>query len=233
MIVVKTLIWKIIRNIIRTKLLFSGSFIKGEFCRRTTIENNVKTHKTSNLLRSKLSNNTRIGKNCIVADSIIGSYTIIQQGTITNLSTIGKFCSIADYSRIGAERHPIERVSSHMMTYWPSIGFVDKVDTAIYDLRKNNPTIIGNDVHIGHGSIIMPGVTIGDGTVIGAGAVVTKDIEKYCIAVGCPAKKIKMRFDADIIQDLIEIGWWDWPTDIIRQRIIDFNDVKNFCKKYR
>lgn len=46
-------------------------------------------------------------------------------------------------------------------------------------------------VHIGMGSIIMPGVTIGEGAVIGAGSVVTKDIPPYTIAVGCPAKVVK------------------------------------------
>jgi len=39
----------------------------------------------------------------------------------------------------------------------------------------------------------MPGVTIGDGCVIGAGAVVTKDIPPYSVAVGVPAKVVKSR----------------------------------------
>jgi len=54
-----------------------------------------------------------------------------------------------------------------------------------------SPIKIGNNVFIGFGSMIMPGVTIGDNVVIGAGAVVTKDIPSNCIAVGVPAKPIK------------------------------------------
>lgn len=56
---------------------------------------------------------------------------------------------------------------------------------------KFAPINIKDGVHIGIGSIIMPGVTIGEGAVIGAGSVVTRDIPPYCVAVGAPAKVIK------------------------------------------
>lgn len=50
---------------------------------------------------------------------------------------------------------------------------------------------IGNNVHIGWNTIIMPGVTIGDNCVIGCGAVVTKDIPDNSVAAGVPARVIK------------------------------------------
>ena len=56
---------------------------------------------------------------------------------------------------------------------------------------KFAPIHIQDGVHIGIGSIIMPGVTIGEGAIIGAGSVVTRDIPPYCVAVGSPAKVIK------------------------------------------
>lgn len=49
---------------------------------------------------------------------------------------------------------------------------------------------IGNNVWIGRNVCIMPGVTIGDGAVIGANAVVTKDVPKYSVAVGVPARVV-------------------------------------------
>jgi len=52
---------------------------------------------------------------------------------------------------------------------------------------------IEDDVWLGVGSTVLDGVTIGKGSVIGAGAVVTKDIPPYSIAVGIPAKVIKKR----------------------------------------
>lgn len=56
-------------------------------------------------------------------------------------------------------------------------------------------TVIGSDVWIGHGVIIVAGVIIGDGCIIAAGSVVVKDIEPYSIVGGNPAKFIKKRFN--------------------------------------
>lgn len=56
---------------------------------------------------------------------------------------------------------------------------------------KYAPIIIKNGAHIGIGSIIMPGVTIGEGAVVGAGSVVTKNVPPYCVVAGVPAKVIK------------------------------------------
>ena len=67
-----------------------------------------------------------------------------------------------------------------------------KVGVPVMDLPlKYAPIVIQDGAHIGIGSIIMPGVTIGEGAVIGAGSVVTRDIPSYCVAVGAPAKVIK------------------------------------------
>ena len=50
---------------------------------------------------------------------------------------------------------------------------------------------VGNDVWIGAGAIILPGVTIGEGAIIGAGAVVTKDVPPLAVVVGNPGRVIK------------------------------------------
>jgi len=63
------------------------------------------------------------------------------------------------------------------------------------------PTIIGKDVWIGFGAIVMAGCRIGDGAIIASGSVVTKDVPDFEIHGGVPAKKIKDRFaDAESIQ---------------------------------
>ena len=54
-------------------------------------------------------------------------------------------------------------------------------------------TEIKSDVWIGAGVKILPGVTIGEGAIIASGAVVTKDVKKYSIVAGVPAKLIKSR----------------------------------------
>ncbi|MGA7934078.1 MAG: sugar O-acetyltransferase [Kovacikia sp.] len=53
------------------------------------------------------------------------------------------------------------------------------------------PIVIGNNVWIGGGAIICPGVTIGDNTTIGAGSVVVKDIPANVIAVGNPCRVVR------------------------------------------
>lgn len=58
-------------------------------------------------------------------------------------------------------------------------------------LEFAKPVTIGNDVWIGGGAIICPGVTIGDRTVIGAGSVVTKNIPSDVVAAGNPCKVIR------------------------------------------
>jgi acetyltransferase-like isoleucine patch superfamily enzyme len=60
-------------------------------------------------------------------------------------------------------------------------------------LTTNGDIIIGDDVWIGFGVIVLSGVRIGNGAVIGAGSVVIDDIFDGCIAVGSPARVIKMR----------------------------------------
>jgi maltose O-acetyltransferase len=53
------------------------------------------------------------------------------------------------------------------------------------------PITIGDNVFIGWGSIILPGVTIGSNVVVAAGSIVTRDIPDNCVVAGNPAKKIK------------------------------------------
>lgn len=55
----------------------------------------------------------------------------------------------------------------------------------------NLPVVIGDNVWIGAGALIMPGITIGDDTVIGAGSVVTRDIPAGVVAVGSPCRIVR------------------------------------------
>ena len=97
---------------------------------------------------------------------------------LTGPITIGNDVMMGPEVIVYTSGHRFERTDISMMDQ----GFTDV-----------KPVTIGNDVWIGRRVIIMPGVTIGDGCVIGAGAVVTKDISPYSVAVGVPAKVIKSR----------------------------------------
>jgi len=58
---------------------------------------------------------------------------------------------------------------------------------------KKLDVIIGDDVWIGCGATILPGVTVGDGAIIAAGSVLTSDVERNAIFAGIPARFIKFR----------------------------------------
>ena len=58
-------------------------------------------------------------------------------------------------------------------------------------LFSKGPVIIGNNVWIGSGVIILPNVTIGDNCILGANSVVTKSFEKNSVIAGNPARLIK------------------------------------------
>lgn len=59
------------------------------------------------------------------------------------------------------------------------------------DIDLFGEIIIGNNVHIGTNSIIMPGVKIGDNCIIGVGSIVTKDIPDNSVVAGIPARIIR------------------------------------------
>ncbi|MDL2223857.1 sugar O-acetyltransferase [Bacteroidales bacterium OttesenSCG-928-M06] len=107
--------------------------------------------------------NVEINMNCVFLDC--------------NKITIGNNVGIGPGVHIYAVSHPVspqERLGENH--FWKSM-------TA--------PVVLGNNVWIGGGSIILPGVTIGDNTTIGAGSVVTKSIPANCLAVGNPCKVIR------------------------------------------
>ncbi|MFA5866119.1 MAG: acyltransferase [Phycisphaerae bacterium] len=114
-----------------------------------------------------------------VGELIVGNDTYIGRNSIIlahQSVKIGNDCLIAPGCHITDVNHGI--ASGELIRKQP---------------LNSNPVNIGNDVWIGAGCSILPGVTIGDGAAIGARAVVTKDIPANAIAVGVPAKVIKSR----------------------------------------
>lgn len=99
-------------------------------------------------------------------------------------------------------------------------------------MGSKGPITVGNDVWIGYDCAILSGVTIGDGAIIGMRTVVSKDVPPYGVAVGSPMVIKKYRFSPEIIEKLEKIKWWDWPDELVKERINDFLDVNKFVEKY-
>lgn len=93
---------------------------------------------------------------------------------------------------------------------------------------------IGNDVWIGRGARILPGVTIGDGAVIGAFSVVSEDVRPYAVVVGNPAREVRRRFDDATVRALLRIRWWDWPNEQVLARCSELcsDDLVRFVARY-
>ncbi len=115
--------------------------------------------------RISIGDRTHIGRNCVLSG--LGEIKI------------GEGCAISSSVDIFS-------VSNH---------FRDSPCGPILDQVEHAPVTIGNDVWIGTGAKILPGVRIDDHAVVGAGAVVNRDVEPWKVAVGAPARIVKDRRD--------------------------------------
>ena len=146
---------------------------------------------------------TEIGSYTHLRGNIIGKWCHIgPRGNINN-AIIGNYTCIAPSCQIGGMEHP----------YW---------DLSISPLLSDKyvfgkTTTIGHDVWIAADCIIRQGVSIGNGAVIGAGSFVNKDIPPYSIAFGTPAKVIKYRFDDDIVKQLDDSHYWEYPPKKLKK----------------
>ena len=146
-------------------------------------------------------------------NNVLYHYPILREKLI-----IGKFCSIACGTKFlfNCANHSLKSLSTYTFPLFYEEWELEKSNiTTAWDNKGN--IVIGNDVWIGYEAVIMAGVHIGDGAIIAARAVVTKDVPPYTIVGGTPAKEIRKRFDAEVIEQLLIQKWWDWSTDKIHQ----------------
>lgn len=115
----------------------------------------------------RLGRNVQFGPNCYIGTDII----------------FGNFVLCApEVKFIGKNEHSYDNPTS---TIWEG------------ERGSDNPTIIGSDVWIGYGAIIIGGIKIGNGAIVAAGSVVTKNVDPYTVVGGNPATVIKNRFKTE------------------------------------
>lgn len=181
-----------------------------------------KVHPSASLRQATLGRFTEIGPRVVFAESTLGDYSYIERQAEAIYTTIGKFTAIAANARLNALAHPIDRVSQHKITYRPNEYFLGaRVDGGFREMRQKARVTIGHDAWIGHGAVVMPGVSIGHGAVVAASAVVTRDVAAYTIVAGVPARVLRRRFDADVARRLAALAWWDWDHDRLAAAIPD------------
>lgn len=147
-----------------------------------------------------------------------GHLTVSSRGPGTRLS-VGQFCSFAHGTHIvlGGE-HRADFISTYRFPAYPPFNETHRhlaEDTSI----TKGAVVIGNDVWLGHQTLILSGVTIGDGAIIGAGSVVRHDIPPYAIVAGNPARVAGFRFPPEQIEALLQLKWWNWPIERISSHL--------------
>lgn len=167
---------------------------------------------------------SRVGLECNIMSCTIDKYSYVGRNSCIINTEIGKFCSIADNVYIGLAEHPISWVStSPVFQNIKNSSLIMKFSSLEWNPYKLK-TIVRNDVWIGHGVVVKQGVTIGNGAIIGSNSVVTKDIPAYAIVAGCPAKVIRYRFDASIIEKLEKSEWWNLNDIMLKQSAIHIQE---------
>ncbi|WP_438989981.1 CatB-related O-acetyltransferase [Lentibacter sp.] len=138
--------------------------------------------------------------------------------------TIGSFCSLASNITIllggnhrmdWATTYPFGVI--HLNELYPRMS-----GTAA---ATNGNVTIGHDVWIGMNATIMSGVTIGNGAVIAAGSLVSKDVGRYEVWGGNPARLLKHRFPLEIMEALDALQWWNRDLETVRKIVPLLIDV--------
>ncbi len=138
-----------------------------------------------------------------------GEKAVLHIGRYTSLAPSVTVFIGGDHRTDWITTYPIQLLKE----FWPDAATPASTSTTKGDVH------IGHDVWIGDNATIMSGITIGHGAVVGAGAVVTKDVAPYAIVAGNPARQVRQRFPDGDIARLLQIAWWNWPDDRVRQTL--------------
>lgn len=193
------------------------SFVKTLLAKRKGVDISLKSNVAFNTIPS-IGEGSKISEGVSCSENIsIGRFTSIT-GPNTKLTAkinsikIGNFCSIAPGVLIQEYGHRYNRATSY---YINRNCFGKDLSDDIY---SKGSIIVEDDVWIGANSVILSGVYIGRGAIIAAGSIVTKDVSRYTIVGGNPARFIKNRFsNNEVVDYLEETKWWTWGKDKLRK----------------
>lgn len=188
--------------------------LRGKAILKSTVHPTSKIESGSQVVNSSVARHSFCGYDCEITDCDIGA-----------------FCSIANEVVIGGGRHPIEWVGMSPVFYEgrDSVKAKFSEHKRVARLRST----IGNDVWIGRRAIIRQGVRVGHGAVIGMASVVTKDVEDYAVAAGCPARVLRLRFDSETVAELLRIRWWEFDDSALAEYAQYFTNPNEFIAKIK
>lgn len=146
-------------------------------------------------------NHIKVGNNTTFAKGLQLTARVEDKFTQEAIITIGSNCIFRDNNHISATNKI--NIGDNVLT-GTNVLICDNAhgNSTLQNLRippvkrklySKGGIFIGNNVWIGNNACILSNVKIGEGAIIGANAVVTKDVPPYQIAVGAPAKNIKIQ----------------------------------------
>jgi len=184
-------------------------------------------------IESRIDDNVSFYSGSYISQGSVGRYSYLASNGIVNNTKIGSFCSVGPALVCGYGEHPTNFVSTSPVFFSTRLQCGSTFSDRDYFVESREISI-GNDVWIGAGVFIRDGVSIGNGVIIGAGAVVVKNIPDYAVVGGVPATLIRMRYDDDTIARLLDIKWWEWNEDTLReaQPLFAQNDIHRFFQTY-
>ncbi|WP_165677817.1 CatB-related O-acetyltransferase [Metapseudomonas otitidis] len=144
----------------------------------------------------------------------VGSYglPIVHDWKEGGTLIIGSYTSIAEQVEIFLGGHH----RTDWVTTYPFPAMIDEAAGIPGYAFSRGDVVIGNDVWLCTGAMILSGVTVGDGAVVAAGAVVSRDVAPYSIVAGNPAQHVRWRFSESVREALMASKWWAWPEDEVR-----------------
>lgn len=137
---------------------------------------------------------------------------------------VGKFSSFATHVSLllGRGHHRPHSLSNAAFGHIPHFDSPEWTRRFDFEAESASSCRAGNDVWIGTGSVVLPNVTIGDGAIVSANSVVRQDVPPYAIVGGNPAQIVAFRFKQSLIEELLELRWWDWPMEKINRNMALF-----------
>jgi acetyltransferase-like isoleucine patch superfamily enzyme len=197
----------------------------------STFGDRVHVQEGCSIFRSEMESRVVIYPRARLSEVRFGSYSYVNEHALMRGVSVGRFTSIGPHFLCGYGEHPSDLVSTSPVFY----STRNQCGTSFTDedyFAEESATSIGHDVWVGARVFMRDGVSIGHGAIVAAGAVVVGDVPDYAIVGGVPAKVIRFRFADEAIRELLEIEWWNWTEEKLREAQPMFvrGDVKAFIE---
>jgi bifunctional UDP-N-acetylglucosamine pyrophosphorylase/glucosamine-1-phosphate N-acetyltransferase len=175
-------------------IVYPNTYLRGQ----TEIGMNCVIGPDTELLNVSVGDGTQITRSVVEAsrigrDCLVGPFSRLRPGTVLEDSVEIGTCAEVKNSTIGAGSvsHHFSYIGDTTMGSGVNVGA--GAVTVNYDGVRKYPTVIGDNVFVGSGTMLRAPITLGDGSVTGAGAVVLHDVEAGTTVAGVPARKIGER----------------------------------------